>query len=499
MKRYDVIVIGSGLSGLACGFMLANEGRRVCVVERHKIVGGCLQSFVRKGYSFDTGVHYVGSLDEGQIMRQYLRYFGVEDKVELLRLDSDAFEVINICGREYRLALGRERFVEQLASYFPEERDGIQRFIDLVMAVKDSISVELLKKGQISLDNYSQYMSVSVNEVIASHVTNPDLRGILAGSSVLYGGEKETSAFYVYAMVVGTNIEGAYKILGGTQTLADALAERIKACGGEFVVGNGVCRLAMEDGKITFAKLDDGECICADTYISTLHPKCTFDILDHGLPIKKAYRTRLNELKNTYGVFTVYIGFKPRSKRFKNTNTFIHLSNDTWSTEEKVLRGEWSMMVCEQPDSSKEWTETMMLHIPVYKSQLAGWADSMPMRRGDEYEKWKKDLTEACLIRYERYYPSIREYISYIGASSPLTYRDYTGTPDGTAYGIMKNSVNPLPTMFSVRTKVPNLLLSGQSLYVHGIIGVTMTATITCAELLGNEYLAKRITANEDN
>ncbi len=57
----------------------------------------------------------------------------------------------------------------------------------------------------------------------------------------------------------------------------------------------------------------------------------------------------------------------------------------------------------------------------------------------------------------------------------------------------MKNYANPLPTMFSVRTKIPNLLLAGQSLFVHGAIGVTVTSTLACAEILGAEYLARKI------
>lgn len=494
MNRYDVLIIGSGLSGLSCGLMLAKEGKSVCIVERHNVIGGCLQSFNRRGYCFDTGVHYVGSLDEGQIMRQYIRYYGIEDKIELQRLDEDAFEVINISGREYRLALGRDRYVQSLINYFPQESEGILKFVDLVMKVKESISVELLREGQINRDDYSYYMSVSLNEVICSHVKDEDLRGVLAGSSLLYGGEKETSPFYVYAMVAGSNLEGAYKFIGGSQKMANAMVEKIRDYGGEIIVGNGVRHMGVDEGSISYAELDNGERIVANTYISTLHPKLTFDIVEHKLPIKKAYRTRLAELKNTFGVFTVYIGLKPNAKRYNNSYIYIHRSSDTWSSEEKVLRGDWSLLAGEQPYEDKKWTKSIELIIPIYKSQTDRWQDSHIGKRGETYEQWKSNLVEECLRRYEQRYGSIRDAIDYIETSSPLTYRDYTGTPDGTAYGVMKSCINPLPTMFSVRTKLSNLLLSGQSLYVHGIIGVTMTATLTCAELLGNEYLAKRIT-----
>ena len=73
MKKYDVIIIGGGLGGLTSGVMLSKEGLSVCVLEKHSVIGGCLQSFIRNGYTLDTGMHYVGSLSEGQIMHQYFK------------------------------------------------------------------------------------------------------------------------------------------------------------------------------------------------------------------------------------------------------------------------------------------------------------------------------------------------------------------------------------------------------------------------------------------
>jgi all-trans-retinol 13,14-reductase len=74
-------------------------------------------------------------------------------------------------------------------------------------------------------------------------------------------------------------------------------------------------------------------------------------------------------------------------------------------------------------------------------------------------------------------------------SSSPLTWRDYTLTPEGSAYGVRKDFRAPLATMLSPRTPIPNLLLTGQSLMLHGVQGVTMTAFHTCAEVVGKEAI----------
>ena len=47
MQKFDVVIVGSGLGGLACGTILAKEGYKVCILEKNKQIGGMLQIFVR--------------------------------------------------------------------------------------------------------------------------------------------------------------------------------------------------------------------------------------------------------------------------------------------------------------------------------------------------------------------------------------------------------------------------------------------------------------------
>jgi all-trans-retinol 13,14-reductase len=63
-KKYDLVVIGSGLGGLICALIFAKEGKSVCVLEKNNQIGGSLQTFVRDKQIFDSGIHYVGGLDE---------------------------------------------------------------------------------------------------------------------------------------------------------------------------------------------------------------------------------------------------------------------------------------------------------------------------------------------------------------------------------------------------------------------------------------------------
>ena len=75
-----------------------------------------------------------------------------------------------------------------------------------------------------------------------------------------------------------------------------------------------------------------------------------------------------------------------------------------------------------------------------------------------------------------------------------MTYRDYIGNNDGSMYGYV-NDVNshPLLSTISPKTTINNLLLTGQSLNMHGVLGVTIGAIVTASQIIGKKYLINNI------
>ena len=86
-KQYDILVIGSGIGGLVSALVLAKEGLKVCVLEKNNQYGGNLQTFSRHKLIFDTGVHYLGGLSEGQNLHQYFKYLGIIQDLNLEKMD----------------------------------------------------------------------------------------------------------------------------------------------------------------------------------------------------------------------------------------------------------------------------------------------------------------------------------------------------------------------------------------------------------------------------
>ena len=63
-KNIDVVIIGSGMSSLTLGCILSRVGKKVLILEKHYIAGGCLHTFTEKGIEFDVGLHYIGSIKD---------------------------------------------------------------------------------------------------------------------------------------------------------------------------------------------------------------------------------------------------------------------------------------------------------------------------------------------------------------------------------------------------------------------------------------------------
>ena len=96
--HFDILVIGSGLAGLVSALILAKEGLKVCVLEKNNQFGGNLQTFSRDKLIFDSGVHYLGGLSEGQNLNRYFKWLEIFDELKLSKLDDDGFDRITFDG-----------------------------------------------------------------------------------------------------------------------------------------------------------------------------------------------------------------------------------------------------------------------------------------------------------------------------------------------------------------------------------------------------------------
>src|SRR5262245_19746680 len=130
-QKFDVVIIGSGISGLSSAAFLLKKGKSVLVLEQYRKPGGYLHSFDRFGLLFDTGSHYVGSMDEGEPFRVMLDYLGVNCDEVFVPLNRDAFDIFEFPSMTIKLCGGKANAISRICEYFPDERPANIRRCDL--------------------------------------------------------------------------------------------------------------------------------------------------------------------------------------------------------------------------------------------------------------------------------------------------------------------------------------------------------------------------------
>lgn len=492
--QFDIVIVGSGLGGLACGSILSKNGYKVCVLEKHFQIGGCLQDFVRKGCTFDTGMHYIGSYDEGQILRQLFKYFGLEGKLNVQRLDADGFDVFQIARKQYRYSMGMDAFKKNLIAQFPDEAIAINKYVDTINDVVAKIDLYNLRDTAVTYAQTVEAMGVNAFDFIQSLTSNTELPQVLSALNSLYGGTKRLTSLYMHAIINKFFIDSAYRLVGGGGQIAQGLKETIEANGGIVRTNAEVVRFVVEDKKVTSVCLKSGEQVSADSFISNIHPAVTVKLVDEGA-FRKAFIHRIDAIENTVSCFSIYIVFKPQTFKHRNANFYFNQSDSVWCVDE-YSEEKWPQGYMLYTAESKEYpgyAESAVVITPMKYEEMSAWENTTIEKRGDDYKAMKKMKAEKLIALISEAFADFDQTIEYCYTATPLTYRDYTGTKAGSMYGVVRDFSNPLHSVILPRTSIQNLLFTGQNINLHGVLGVSMGAILTASEFIPINELIKSI------
>jgi len=493
------VIVGSGLGGLSCGLILSRNGYDVTILEQGAQIGGCLQCFRREGVKFETGMHFIGSADEGQVLNRLLRYLGVLDDIRLSRLDTEGYNVVSLDGQQFRFANGREAFIETLARDFPHERDGLHRYFDLVERVASASSLHTLRHADADASPLNTTFQLrSMNEVISEVISDGLLRNVLVGDLPLYAAERDKTPFSAHAFIADFYNQSAFRIVGGSDQVAFSLAKHIRENGGEICCRQQVRKVVCDNSRAVGVETED-RFYPADVVIAAIHPARVLELCDSPL-LRPAYRARVAAMSETVGGFAVYLRFKPETLPYMNCNFYGYYQQSPWGCEHYTAdnwpRGYLYMHFCNAPD--QQWAEGGVILSYMQFAEVEQWVGTKTGHRGEAYEQLKRNRAERLIEAVCREFPHLREAIAGYETSTPLTYLDYTGTERGAMYGIARDFRLGPAGRVQHRTKIPNLLLAGQNTNSHGILGVLVGTIVACSELLTSESIIKDIIkANE--
>lgn len=491
--RKRVVIIGSGLGGLSCGLILQRNGYDVTLLEQGSQIGGCLQCFTRRGARFETGMHFIGSASPGQTLHRLMNYLGLSD-VALSQLDTEAYDIVSLAGERFKFANGREAFIDGMSRYFPHEKDNIARYYDVVGSVAAASSLHSLRHAESDAAINTRYQTESINAVLDGIFTDETLKNVLVGNLPLYSAERDRTPFSQHAFIMDFYNQSAYRIVGGSDRIAAKLADNIRALGGKVRANSKVTKIVCDDTHATGVEVNGDQFIPADLVIAAIHPKRVMEMLDTRL-IRPAFRQRMMNLKNTAAGFSVYLKFKPGRVPYMNSNFYSYASDTPWGCEQYSEstwpKGYLYMHFCSQPGATHADSGVIISYMNM--EDLSRWEGTRIGRRGEDYEEFKRRKAESLMQSVEKDFPGLRDSVESYFTSTPLTYLDYTGTEGGSMYGVAKDITLGAACRVPHKTRIPNLLLSGQNINSHGMLGVLVGSIVTCSELLTAERIYQQI------
>ena len=501
MPDYDAIVIGSGAGGLTAAVALAQAGKEVLVLEQHDRPGGWTHSFTLNGYRFSPGVHYIGDLQEGGGLRRIYDGLGVSQDLTFVELNPDGYDHIFIGERRFDFPKGKDNLIDRLKTHFPHEARGIDSYFANLTAMMEGLrylaNLKNPMKTVSSAATVLKWARATGADLINTHISDPVLRGVLAGQSGDHGMPPSQVSAFFHAGITYHYLNGGYYPLGGAFTLPRAFVRALKRFGGEIRLQARVKRILLAGGSVTGVELDTGEVLSAGTVISNADPEVTFGQLVGRDQLPPRLKRKVDSVKYSTSCLSLFFAtdMDLRAEGLDSGNMWYydHPDVDRIYSEgqtDAVLHDETppgmflTVTTLKDPSKMHSGHHTCESFAFVGYEAFQKWAHTKYGARPSDYEGMKEDLAWRMVRGLEKRIPGLSKRIVYYSLGTPLTNQHYLNATRGNLYGIDKRPSQIGPWSFSPRTDFDGLYLCGQSTLSHGVAGVTASGIETAKAVL---------------
>ncbi|WP_419193446.1 phytoene desaturase family protein [Kolteria novifilia] len=507
---YDVIVIGSGIGGLAAAALLSKHaGKRVLVLERHYTAGGFTHTFHRPGYDWDVGVHYIGGVFDPD--SSLCQLFDDVTDAGLQWADmGEVYDRIIIGEDSYDLVKGKEAFRARLKEYFPKEARAIDRYLkelestvgwaDLYFAEKCLPTFLSRLVGGFMRWPLARKAKRTTLETLATLTSDQRLIGVLAGQYGDYGLPPAQSSFFVHALVAYHYLEGAAYPVGGSATIAQTMLPVIEAGGGAVYTNADVQEIVIDKDRAVGVRLADDNELRAPLIISDAGVPTTLGKL---LPEETRRKHRFDELMSRHtdsiAHVSLYIGLKQTAAELglSKTNLWVYPNHDHDRNVERLRDDPDAPFPCvylsfpsaKDPDFEQRHPGHATIEVISMApyAWFESWKETRWKKRGDDYDAFKEELSERLLETLYVHCPQVKGKIDTMELSTPLSTEHFMGHRKGAIYGLAATPARFLEKRLRPRTAIKGLYLTGTDICTLGVAGALSGGFLTASAIAGRD------------
>ncbi|MBI1321235.1 MAG: NAD(P)-binding protein [Candidatus Hydrogenedens sp.] len=502
---WDAVFIGSGIGSLTAAAVLAREGWKVLVLEKHYEPGGFCHTFKRKDFEWDVGVHYVGGVQHPkQFERQAFDYISGR------RLDwapmGAPYDRAIIDGQTYDFVPGSQEQLKLWISYFPQEEQAIREYWKRVRECAKSSQLYFADRavpqiisslgGGLMRRPFLKYADRTTYDVLRELTDNEALITMLCTQCGDYGLPPNQASFAIHAMVVSHYRDGGSYPIGGAGRIHQSVMETIEDHDGCLAVRCGVQGLLMERGRAAGVVLEGGEEIRAGRVVSGMGVRNTLArLVPEDQRRKFGADEALKTVKASIAHLCLYVGVDVSDEEL-GFPRFNYWCYDPYAGDGTPGGRLPSAYISFPSAKDPSWAEahpgkaTVQMIGLGRMEDFAEWEGTRWKKRGPKYEALKAKFETAMLERLYTMYPKTRNRIGWAEVSTPLSTAHFSHYPSGEIYGLEHTPERFRQRWLRPRTPIKGLYLTGQDICTAGVAGAMFSGLLTSSVLLGKNMIS---------
>lgn len=506
---YDVIIVGAGIGGLACGALLAKEGLAVLAIDRQDRPGGYVTAYDRKGFSFEVP-HLVGGAGPGGDLTRVMDHLGIR----LEFVDIEPYHRYVYPDHDIDVSSDAAAYLETLKDNFQPQTSNLNGLFATIARVQDALEPGMFRGSGGALRrlalavrspraHWYQWRGATFRKLLDEYVTDERLKTVLATPWPCLGAPPwEVSALSMVAMMKSFS-GGAQFPLGGYRAFSEAFTAAFVDNGGTLLMGDEVLKINVSEGRVATVDTRDRTAIRTNAVVSDVDTKRTFLHLIDRENFTRGFLERVEEMRATVSGFAIHLGMakEVEDARLGYGMVFVRPTYDERENLAAVGSVEefpdpasigYSMMVhsMQDPGLAPDGGACLDILVPgVPYHFMDRWGVEPGGEKGKRYQHLKEKYAEVVVDAVRLAFPGFVDRVQAYDLTTPVTYELYTMATDGCWFDSAPVPDAALSKRLGPDTPIAGLYLTGsKSVLGGGIYGSVMNGLLAADALLEGRF-----------